>query len=137
VRGFAPLGSIQPYFRWDALTPYERSLLLLPILASALALLTFEVLAHMKSGARQRVYTFQTTISREADMYLRAVTVGHLYRSQFNVAAAMLAFEWFILVLMGPPLANAQSPELFLAIVVISAFLLRFVNRRLTNVSSG
>jgi hypothetical protein len=128
----AAIGLIQPYVAWNILPPRQHPLLFVLPAISALTLITLELLAYRRVKAHQRIFTYQTMISREVNAYIRAVNLGHLYLAQFNIATSALLAQWVILVLLGPPLTGAFSWDLFLAILVISTILLGFVNRSIT-----
>jgi hypothetical protein len=128
---YAALGLIQPYMAWDNLTPEQRPLLFaLPCIA-ALGLIVVQLASHMRASTPQRIFTYQTQMSREVDFTIRAVNIGGQYQTLLSISASALLGQWVILLSFGLLPSSPSALVLFFAIFFGSLWLLRFVNRRI------
>lgn len=128
------IGLLQPFAHWDFSSLYALAspflLLSLPSITLA-AIILFEILARRVAQAPQRVYSFNASLAREADFYLRAISISALFRSEVTVAANALLGQWLILVLMGSALADLTALVIFIAIIVLYSLVEGLAARRI------
>jgi hypothetical protein len=127
----AALGLIQPYLAWDSLPTEQHTLLFALPCVAALGLIVVQSVSHVRASAPQRIFTYQTEISREVDFSIRALNICGQYQTLLSISASALLGQWIILLSFGLLPSSPSALALFFAIFFGSLWLIRFVNRRI------
>jgi hypothetical protein len=127
----AALGLLQPDMAWDRLPLVQRPLLVALPLISALSVIIVELVSRVRAIARQRVFTYQTMISREVDFTIRAANIGGHYQTQLNICIIALLGQCLILLLLGRLLGSLSFLGLCFAVYFSALLFMRFANRRI------
>jgi hypothetical protein len=112
----AALSLIQPYMAWKNLPSEQHPLLFALPCVAALSLFIVQLISRLRASAPQRIFTYQTQISRGVDFTIRAFSISGHYQTQLNICACALVGQWLILLLFGPLLSSPSSVGLGFAV---------------------